>query len=114
MKVQRNKVKEDRDSKMEGREDALFAISLATMKGSFLIEGIHLEMMTIITTSGEASTTMIKGMAGPMAKEKGMRDIKEMVDPQRNQGTLGMKNKMLLTISKKSTILYHPSLLPLL
>ena len=103
MQVQRSKVKEDRDSKMEGREDALFAISLATLK-----------MMTIITTPGATSTTTIKGMAGPMAKEKGMRDIKEMVDPPRNQETPGMMNPMSLTISKKSTILYWPSPLPLL
>jgi len=67
-------------------------------------------MMTIITTLGVTSntTTTIKGMAGPMEKEKGMRDIKEMVDPPRNQGTPGMMNPMLLTIRKKSTILYQP------
>jgi len=71
-------------------------------------------MMTTITTPGATSTTMIKGMAVPMAKEKGMRDIKEMVDPPRNQGTPSLKNPMLLTISKKSTILYQPSPMPLL
>ena len=57
---------------MEGSENVLFAISLATMQGSVLIEGIHHEMMTIISTRGATSTTTIKGMAGPMAKEKGM------------------------------------------
>ena len=72
----------------------------------------HMMMITII--QGATSTTTIKGMASPMAKEKGMRDIKEMVDPLRNQGTPGTKNQMLLTISKKSTILYRPSPLPLL
>ena len=98
---------------MEGREDALFAISLATMQGSVQIEGTHRTMMITIIP-GATSTTTIKGMEGPMAKEKGMWDIKEMVDPPRNQGTPGMKNPMLLTISKKSTILYHSSPLPLL
>ena len=34
-------------------------------------------------------------MEGPMAKEKGMWDIKEMVNPPRNQGTPSMKNQML-------------------
>ncbi len=85
----------------EGRAGALFAISLATIQGSVLIKGIHLEMMTIITTPGATSTTMIKGMVGLMAKEKGMWDIKEMVNPPRNQGTPGMMNPMLLTISKR-------------
>ena len=47
-------------------------------------------------------------------KGKGIQDIKEMVTPPRNQGTPGMKNQMLLTIRKKSTILYRPSPLPLL
>ena len=104
------------DLREEERASALFAISLATMQGSVLIKGIHLEMMTIITTPGATSTTTttIKEMAGPMAKEKGMRDIKEMVNPTRNQGTPDMMNPMLLTISKKSNILYHPSSLPLL
>ena len=114
MQFQRSNVKEDRDSKMEGREYSLFAISLATMQGSVLIEGIHLAMMTIITTPRETSTTMIKGMENPMAKEKGMRDIKEIVDPPRNQGTPCMMNPMLLTIRKKSIILYQLSPLPLL
>ena len=57
---------------MEGREDALFAISLATIQGSVPIGGINLEMMTIITTLGATSTAMMKGMIGPMEKEKGM------------------------------------------
>ena len=63
-------------------------------------------MMMITIILGATLTTKIKGMVGSLAKEKGMRDIKEMVDPPRNQGTPGMKNQMLLTISKKSTILY--------
>ncbi len=89
---------ESLDLREEEREDALFAISLATMQGSVQIEGTH-HMMMIIIIPGATSTTTIKGMASPMAKEKGMRDIKEMVDPPRNQGTPGMKNQMLLTIS---------------
>ena len=101
------------DLRKEGRAGALFAISLATMQGSVQIEGTH-SMMMITIIPGATSTTTIKGMAGPMAKEKGMRDIKEMVDPPRNQGTPGMMNPMLLTISKKSTILYRRSWLPLL
>lgn len=32
-----------------------------------------------------------------------------MFDPPRKQGTIGMKNQMLLTIRKRSTILYQPS-----
>lgn len=71
-------------------------------------------MMMIKIILGETSTTMIKGMIGPMVEEKGLCDIKEMVDPPRNQGTIGMKNPMLLTISEKSTILYCPSPLSLL
>lgn len=113
MQVQRIKAKEDRDSKMEGREDAFFAISLATMQGSVQIEGTH-HMMMITIIPGATSTKTIKGIAGLMVREKGMQDIKDMVDPLRNQGTLGMKNPMLLTISKKTTILYRPSPLPLL
>lgn len=38
MQDQRSNVKEDQDSKMEGREDALFITSLVTMLGSVLIE----------------------------------------------------------------------------
>lgn len=41
-----------------------------------------------------------------MPKERAMLDIKEMVDPPRNHGTPGINNQMLLTIRKKSTILY--------
>ena len=104
---------ESLDRSEEGRVDSLFAISLAAMQGSVQIEGTH-RVMRITIILGETSTTTIKGMAGPMAKEKGMRDIKEMVDPPRSQGTPGMKNQMLLTINKKSTILYQPSPLPLL
>ena len=104
---------ESLDLSEEGRAGALFAISLATMQGSVQIEGTH-PMMMITIIPGATSTTMIKGMEGPMTKEKGMRDIKEMVDPPRNQGTPCMKNQMLLTISKKSTILYRPSPLRLL
>lgn len=39
MKVQIRQVKEDQDSKMEGRKDASFATSLVTMPGSVQIEG---------------------------------------------------------------------------
>ena len=49
-----------------------------------------------------------------MAKERGMREFMEMVNPPRKQGTLAMKNQMLLTISRLSIILYRPSPLPLL
>lgn len=104
---------ESLDLREEGRAGALFAISLATMQGSVQIEGTHCMMMITIIV-GATSTTTIKGMESPMEKEKGMQDIKEMVDRPRNQGNLDMKNQMLLTISKKSTILYRPSPLPLL
>ena len=104
---------ENLDLREEGRAGALFAISLTTMQGSVQIEGTH-HMMMITIIPGATSTTMIKGMASPMAREKGMWDIKEMVNPPRGQGTPSMKNPILLTISKKSTILYRPSPLPLL
>ena len=68
MQVQRSKVKEDQDSKMEGREDALFAINLATMQWSVQIEGTH-RMMMITIIPGATSTTSIKGMVGPLATE---------------------------------------------
>lgn len=42
------KVKEDRDSKMEGREDAWFATSLVTMQGNVQIEGTYLMIMITI------------------------------------------------------------------
>ncbi len=51
---------------------------------------------------------------GYWEKEKGMQDIKEMVNPPRKQGTPGMKNQMLLTIRKMNIVLYRPSPLPLL
>ena len=98
------------DLTVEGRADALLAISLDTMQGSVQIEGTH-HMMIITIIPG---ATSIEGMTGTMAMEKGMQDIKEMVDPARNQGTLAMMNPMLLTIRKKSIILYPPSPLPLL
>ena len=101
------------DLMVEGRAGALFVISLVTMQGSVEIEGTH-HMMMITIILGETSTTTIKGMEGTMAKEKGVRDIKEMVEPPRKKGTTGMKNQMLLTIRKMSTILYQPSPLPLL
>ena len=104
---------ESLDLREEGRACALFAISLATMQRSFQIEGTH-HMMMITIIPGATSTKTIKGMAGPMAKEKGMRDIKEMVNPPRKQRTPGMKNQMLLTISKRNINLYRPSPLPLL
>ena len=103
---------ESLDLREEGKANALLAISLTTMQGSVQIEGTH-RMMMITIIPREISTTTIKGMAGPMAKEKEMRDIKEMVDPPRNQGTPGMKNQMLLTISRRNTILYRPSPIPL-
>jgi len=57
------------DLREEGRADALFAISLATVQGSVQIEGTH-RMMMITIIPRAASTTSIKGMAGPMAREK--------------------------------------------
>ena len=42
MLVQRNKVKEDRDSKKEEREDASIVTGLVTMLESVLIRRIHL------------------------------------------------------------------------
>ena len=74
---------ESLDLREEGRASALFTISLATMQGSDQIKGTHcMVMITIIL--GQTSTTTIKGMASPMAKEKGMWGINEMVDPPRN------------------------------
>ena len=63
------------------REDALFGINLATMRGSVQIERTHHMMMNKITPG--AAPTTIEGMAGSMAKERGMREIKEMVNPPR-------------------------------
>ena len=50
--------------------------------------------MMIKITPGEIPT-VIKGMAGSMAKERGMLKIKEVVNPPRKKGILGM-NIMLL------------------
>ena len=83
---------ESLDSKEEGKADALLATNLATMQGSVRIEGAH-HMMMITIIPGATSITMIEGM----------QDIKEMVDPPRKQGTLGM-NQMLLTINKMNII----------
>eukprot|EP00253_Pinus_taeda_P014689 PITA_14689 len=55
----------------------------------------HMMMITIIP--GATSTTTIKGMVGSMAKEKGMRNIKEMVNPLRKQGTPVIKIEKSLT-----------------
>ena len=96
MQIQRSNVKGDRDSKKEGRGDASFVTSLATLLGSVLIEGIHLEMMTttVATISGE---TTIKGMGGSTTKGKGMLSLlnMEMVDLPKDQETPGMMNLML-------------------
>ena len=96
MQVQRSNVKEDRDSKMEGREDASFVTGLTSMLGSVLIEGIHLGMMTTTTTTISGATT-IKGMAGSTIKEKGMLPLlnMEIVDRPKDQETPGMMNLML-------------------
>ena len=96
MQVQRSNVIEGRVSKMEGREDASFATSLATMLGSVLIEGIHLMMMTTTATTISGATT-IKGMADSTTKEKGMLLLlnMEMVDLPKDQKTPGMMNLML-------------------
>lgn len=75
---------ESLDLREEGKAGALFAIRLATMQGSVQIEGTH-HMMMITIIPGATTTTMIKEMASPMAKEKGTWDIKEMVDPPRKQ-----------------------------
>ena len=94
---------ESLDVREEGRAGPLFAISLATMQGSVQIEETH-RMMMITIIPGATSTTTIKGIVGPMAKEKEMPDIREMIEPPRNQGTPSMKNPMLLTISKMNII----------
>jgi len=96
MQVQRSNVKEDCGSKMEGREYASFVTSLATMLGSYLIEGIHLGMLTTTTTTISGATT-IKGMADSITKEKGMLSLlnTEMVDFPKDQETPGMMNLML-------------------
>jgi len=104
---------ESLDLREEGKAYAFLAISLATMQGSVQIEGTH-HMMMITIIPRETSTIMIEGMTGTMSKEKGMQVIKEMVYLPRKQGTPGMKNLMLFFISKRSIILYRPSLVPLL
>jgi len=100
---------------MEGREDASFATSSTTMLGSFLIEGIHLMMMTTTTTkiSGEK---IIKGMVDSTIKENGMLPLlnMEMVTLPRDQENPGMMNLMFLVTRKNNFILYLPSLLHLL
>jgi len=93
--------KETLDRGVEGRDDASFAINLATMRGSFKIERTHHMMMIKITLG--ATPTTIKGMAGSMEKERGMQEIKEVVNPPRKRGTPGM-NQILLTISKMNII----------
>ena len=95
------KPKERPNRKVEGREDVSFAINLSTMRGSAQIEETHL--MTMIKITPEAIPTTIKGMAGSMAKERGMPKIKEVVNPPRRQGTPSM-NLMLLKISKMNII----------
>ena len=100
---------------MEGREDASFVTSLATILGSVVIEGIHLKMMTTTTTTISGATT-IKGMTNSTTKEKGMLPLlnMEMVDLPKDQENLGMMNLMLLITNKKNCILYLPFLLHLL
>lgn len=52
---------ESMDLREEGREDALFATSLATMQGSVQIRGTH-HMMMITIILVKTSITTIKGM----------------------------------------------------
>ena len=59
---------ESLDLREEGRAGSFFEISLATMQGSVQIEGTH-RMMMITIILGATSTTTIKRMAGPLAKE---------------------------------------------
>jgi len=95
MQVQRINVNEDK-KKMEGREDASFLTSFATMRGSFLIEGIHLGMMTITSTIPSGVTT-IKRMVGSTKKEKEMLPLlnMEIFNLPKDQETLDMMNLML-------------------
>ena len=68
---------ESLDLRVEGRADALLAISLAIMRWSVRIKGTHhLMMITIIP----GAPSMIEGMTGTMGKGKGMQVIKEMAD----------------------------------
>ena len=59
--------KEKSNQRVEGMEDALFAIILATMQGSVQIERTH-HMMMIKITPGATPTT-IRGMEGSMKEE---------------------------------------------
>lgn len=77
------------DLRVEGREDALLAISLAIMRGNVQIEETrHMMMITIILEA--TSTTMIEGMIGTMAKENECRTSRKWSTLQENQGTPGM------------------------
>ena len=98
MQVQRNNVKEDRVSNMEGREEASFVTGLDIMIGSVLIEGIHFRTMTTTTTTTTIlGATPIKGIADSTTKEKGMLSLlnMEMVDLPKDQETPSMMNLML-------------------
>ena len=57
----------------------------------------------MIKITPEANLTTIKGMASSMEKERGMLEIKEVVNPPRKKGTPGM-NQMLLIIRKMNVI----------
>ena len=60
------------DLRLEGKADALLAISLAIMRGNVQLEGTH-HMMMIIIILGASS--IIEGMTGTMAKEKQSKEL---------------------------------------
>ena len=95
MLVQKNKVKEEKDSKKEEREDVSTATGLATMLESVLIKGIHHEMM--ITTTTISREMEIKEITGSTTKEREMLHLHdmEMVNLLKDRETPGMMNLML-------------------
>ena len=95
--VQRDKVKEDTDSKKEERKDDSIVTVLATMLENVLIRRIHHGMMTATTTTTISRAMAIKGITSSTTKEKEMlllHDM-EMVDMPKGRETLGMKKLML-------------------
>ena len=98
MLAQRNKVKEDRDSKKEASKYASIVTGLATMLESVLIKRILHEMMTTTTTTAPISKPMsIKGITGSTTKERGMLPLldMEMVNLPKGRETTGMRKLML-------------------
>ena len=94
MLVQRDKVKEVRDSK---KEDAPIVTGLAIMLESVIIRRIHHGMMTTTITTTISRATTIKGITGSTTKERGMLSLHdmEMVDFPKGRETPGMRKLML-------------------